>query len=100
MAEVTPPHTHTQVPRGRGEVQEAGLGLGGAAHSPGLTHNEAKFLVIPSVHGLAFLHAATAIVGFRLRIESDSSKFKYDVPLSLKRVRGEKKKKGGGGELL
>lgn len=48
-----------------------------------LTYNEAEFLVVPGVHGLAFLHAATAGIWFRLRIKGNSSKFKYDVPLSL-----------------
>ena len=49
-----------------------------------LTYNEAKFFIIPGVHGLALLHAAAAVIWFRLCIKSNSSKFKYDVPLSLK----------------
>lgn len=58
-----------------------------------LTYDEAKFLIIPGVHGLALLHAATAGIGFRLHIKSDSSKFKYDVPLSL-RATGTKEERG------
>lgn len=54
------------------------------AASRELTYNEAKFFIIPGVHGLAFLHAAAAVIWFRLCIKSNSSKFKYDVPLSLK----------------
>lgn len=57
--------------------------LGGRRALGRLTYNEAKFLIIPGVHGLAFLHAAAAGVRFRLRIKSNSSKFKYDVPLGL-----------------
>ena len=58
-----------------------------------LTYYEAKFFIIPGVHGLALLHAATAVIWFRLCIKSNSSKFKYDVPLSLKGL-GRKKREG------
>lgn len=47
------------------------------------TYNEAKLFVIPGIHGFAFLNIATAVVGFQFCIKSDSSEFKYDIPLSL-----------------
>lgn len=71
------PHARRHELRGRGQPRDAG-------RTGRLTYYEAKFLVIPGVHGLALLHAAAAGVRFRLRIKSDSSKFKDDVPLGLK----------------
>lgn len=59
----------------------------------GRTYDEAEFLVVPRVHGLALLHAAAARVGLRLHVKSDSSKLKYDVPLSLWGLGGEEEER-------
>lgn len=86
-------HKRTTRSEGRQLRLRPAHGWEGRPGGRGCTYDEAEFLVVTRVHGLALLHAAAARVGLRLRVKSDSSKFKYDVPLSLWGLGGEEEKR-------
>jgi hypothetical protein len=54
-----------------------------------VTYNEAQLLVVPGVHGLPLLDAAT-VVRLTLHVERNSAQLKDDVSLGLGRHKRKK----------